>query len=25
VVIVLLDMLMTLLFWGGGSGVRISG
>jgi phospholipid/cholesterol/gamma-HCH transport system permease protein len=25
VVIVLLDMLMTLLFWGGSSGVRISG
>jgi phospholipid/cholesterol/gamma-HCH transport system permease protein len=25
VVIILLDMLMTLLFWGGSSGVRISG
>ncbi len=25
VVVVLLDMLMTLLFWGGSSGVRISG
>jgi phospholipid/cholesterol/gamma-HCH transport system permease protein len=23
--IVLLDMVMTLLFWGGSSGVRISG
>ena len=25
VTIVLLDMVMTLLFWGGSSGVRISG
>ena len=25
VIVVLLDMVMTLLFWGGNSGVRISG